>query len=783
MWREVLDQTTIDDTLYRAGSPVYSSLWSGTAEEPDPEPEADTLMAIAYGGANYVLRYEGSNMTVPRDYTLQYSYQPGEEDEEDPPVSSGGDSINIPLPDYESVYFASTHQDTIINTTSELETLIESMGAGDTLFIEANSIFYEFDVDISSVTGTAINPIVIMAYGEGVKPKITGYKNLTNTFNQSGNIWTSIGVGYNPPTEWAALADPDQVTFQVSGLAVNGKYRDISRLPETGYYYTNSKGGGSATSITDNNRSWINDTLIDGYASFHVDQYSLSVTRITDNTSTQLTTNGIGVGSLRNLYKDTTRYFITNVYDGLISNYDWAYRNNNLYVYYTGDLNSLNVEMPVIDIMWDMSSSDYFEFHNIDFRGVNIIAFNTDDCSNLTWDDCNFEIIGTAIYSQESGNLLVQNSNFRDVQTHGLLLRTSGDVDVLKNTFKKVYFNEGMSNQFFNWTGCVTQEYMAGDLVVQYNIADSITLFVQNHTTGLTPEWETNDGTFLIDRNLITNFSKLHLDCAAIYNGGDPANVDKVISNNVLIDGIYEFDKAPDLSAGGADIYGIYFDYDTRYIDATNNLIVNTGTGIVANRTLYHNIIGNSIVRGDKYARSDQWKSGIRIDANVSDGQWRLTGHTIANNTIYLNDDEKSTGILWHQDVDPNFTFDWGTFTVTNNFYHDAFTLSGNADVNAEMVDYVFSDRYTIAEMNSRRTGSGGTPIEHNSTFNEFDWTFDDVSGIDEDDFYKVVYNWTDSQADVEIGNSNTYYDIEGNEYTNTITLPAYGWKVLLFKN
>lgn len=767
--REVLVADEID-TIYNDGDGLVSSLWTPASASSGYDFD-EQMYSSDLGIGFYPI-----NSATGEPFQI-FEYTPYTEPSE-PPVSGDGDSINIPLPDYESVYFASTHQDTITNTTSELETLVESLGAGDTLFIEVNSVFYEFDVDISSVTGTAVNPVVIMAYGEGIKPKITGYKNLTNTFTQNGNIWTSTGVGYSVPTSWAGLDDPDIVNFQVSGLSVDSRYRDVSRLPESGYYYTNTKGGGSSTSITDANRSWSNDTLIEGIACFHLDEYSLYISRITDNTSTGLTMSGLGVGEAKNLYKDTTRYFITNIYDGLLSNYDWAYRNNNLYVYYSGNLNSRTVEMPVIDMMWDIDNSEYFEFHNIDFRGVNLIAFDLNSSDNFTFDDCNFEIIGTAILLEDGGDLIVQNSSFRDIQTHALLLKSAGDVDVLSNTFDKVYFNEGMTNQFFGWNGCVAQQYMEGDLVVQYNIADSITIFGQNHQTGVT-----NPGTFLYDRNVITNFNKLHLDCAAIYNGGDPADVSKVISNNIIIDGIYEFDKAPDLSSGGADNFGIYFDYDTRYITATNNLIVNTGTGIVCNRTLYHEITDNTIVRGDIYARSNEWKSAIRIDANVDDGQWRLTGHTITGNTIYLNDDQYSTGILWHQDVDPDYIFDWTTFTDTANVYHDAFTPTGDQDIAAEMTNYVFDQRYTIAEMNSRRTGANSVPIENNSTFNAFDWTFDDVSGIDEDEFYKVVYNPTNTQADVSIGDDYDYYDIEGNEYTGTVTLSAWEYKVLLFKN
>lgn len=119
-------------------------------------------------------------------------------------------------------------------------------------------------------SGTASAPIIVDAYGTGTAPIISGNILLTGWTQHSGNIWKT--------TLSSAPASTPKYLF------VGSAYQTLARQPNTGWYYTESRG---ANSMTDTDNSWLSsqsaNSLVGAVGVYRASPWSFGTMRVTGN--------------------------------------------------------------------------------------------------------------------------------------------------------------------------------------------------------------------------------------------------------------------------------------------------------------------------------------------------------------------------------------------------------------------------------------------------------------------------------------------------------------------
>ncbi len=124
-------------------------------------------------------------------------------------------------------------------------------------------------------SGTASSKIIVDAYGAGSAPVISGNVLVTNWTQHSGNIWKA--------TVSSAPASTPKYLF------INSAYQTQARQPNTGWYFTNSRG---ANLITDSDNSWLSaqgsNSLTNGEVVTRGSPWSISIGKITGNSGSRI---------------------------------------------------------------------------------------------------------------------------------------------------------------------------------------------------------------------------------------------------------------------------------------------------------------------------------------------------------------------------------------------------------------------------------------------------------------------------------------------------------------
>jgi hypothetical protein len=646
-------------------------------------------------------------------------------------------------------------------TISKLNSIIPNLQAGDSVFFNRGDVWNEAEITIDGIAGTAGNSIVFTAYGTGADPVITGGKAFDGLFTQSGNYWTYAYTGYTKGTH----------VHNTAGILIDGTFHGVAREPERGNYYHNTSNS-SYTTITDTDRSFTVDGLIGGVASIYTDNYTLVNDIITDNTATGITVTGfqkVDNGTFANALTDGSNPYIVSNYRGAADNdgEHW-YQEDTLGVYYESNLNALSVEFPVVDRVFNIDDAQYLKFDNLDIRGANLILIDMDN-STAVFDSCKFSMASTGIDAYY-GSVTVTNSTMEYVHDNGIFLRNTDATTINSNDFNYITYYEGMNNYYHDWNAAIAFEHTKGDLNVRYNTFDTVTIAFQTH-------WAEDDWYF--EYNKIDGYGFTMADVAAIYMGGDwRTDITKSIKGNIILNS--DFDRTRivgDTTATHVGNYphALYFDYNTNGVVAEDNTIWKTNCAFFFNRNR-NNILRNNDIAEGATDLEGFWATDVYW-GNLVDGTYVTNNyHTMTGNTFVFGNNSNEVAYLFHESSTYPFTF--SSFTINNNTYHDAFTFSGTGNYIARKANnYTLAGSYNLSNIANL---SGG--FDTNSTFNNLDWNYEDVTGITRDSMIVVVYNFTSSQTSVSIGTSYTYYDLSGSEYTTNVTLPAWGTKILLFK-
>ena len=270
-------------------------------------------------------------------------------------------------------------------TISKLNSFFGSLLPGDSILFKRGEVFYGSIVVNKS--GTASLPIVIGAYGSGVKPVITGFTTLTS--------WTSIGNGVYQSEVTTCKATLNMVT-------VNGKNTPIGRYPNSGFLTFESHSGN--TSITDNQLTgtpnWTGAEVVIRKNPFTLGRNVIS----NHNANTIIYSNG-GTTSV----KDNFGYFIQNDPKTLDILGEWYLdRTSKRLMVFFGSANPslYSIRASTIDTLIFSSNKSYVLITNLNFEGANAGTFYISGGQNISVLSCEINFSGAyGVFATAMGNV------------------------------------------------------------------------------------------------------------------------------------------------------------------------------------------------------------------------------------------------------------------------------------------------------------------------------------------------------------------------------------------
>ena len=473
-----------------------------------------------------------------------------------------------------------------------------SFAPGDQILFNRGNTFY--GTIIPTESGTLANRITIGAYGTGADPVITGFTTITGWTNESGGIYSKV---------ISPVSIPNMVT-------VDGVNTGKGRFPNTGWLIFESVTNPaypSARTITDNELTntpnWTGAQVVIRKQDFIID-----VCQITNHTSSTITYTG---GTYPYVGVPGYGYFIQNDLKCLTELGDWYYNNaaTKLYMYFGAvDPTTKTVKVSTLDDLLYLMSDDYISVDNVRFEGANVEAVYIGASAYVTIENCTFEFMGnTAIYgfnswSDNSGNLIIRNSIFNQIQNNGIYL---GDENlnslISSNTLTNIGEMAGAGgNSDGTYNGIIM--WLPHGTIVEYNRLYNIGYI------GISSQ----GSDILIRNNFIDTFCNVKGDGSGIYTQDSPWT-GREITDNIVINGIgaaegtyLNEDNAP----------GIYLDNNSEDILVRGNTIANCSyAGFFSNDPRNITITGNTIFNCERqlYIHNivDHRVTGLDISNNI----------------------------------------------------------------------------------------------------------------------------------------------------------------------
>ncbi len=324
------------------------------------------------------------------------------------------------------------------------------------------------------------------------------------------------------------------------------------------------------------------------------------------------------------------RYYFENVFEGLDQPGEWYFnsKTGKLYLYPVSDLLNAYVRVPVLNqlvrLEGDLNKKKYVEFVN--FKGITFEETDYDldetgypTCgdvgdiyppSAIKWEAarfCTFEdntITNTGTYGLEitgDGNTISNNRIF-STGGGGIISRSYGKEP---NTYSFNHIHHA-GEIFFSSVGINIDD---GGGIVSNNLVHDIAhsgIYGRHWGTATQEEQRRNqEQGLIIEFNEIHSVGKMTNDCGGIFIRDSLITI-----RNNLIYNIYPYEyyeTIGEFNDKGTPGFGIYLGCETRYSRVENNIIFNTGEGIMflygtRHVTVENNIIVNSSYKAIRFA-------------------------------------------------------------------------------------------------------------------------------------------------------------------------------------
>lgn len=462
-------------------------------------------------------------------------------------------------------------------TIGKLNSSWASIVAGDSILFKRGDVFYGSIVVAKS--GTSVNPIKFNAYGTGAKPLITGSITLSS--------WTLVSTGIYQ-------ANSPLTKSTVNLVTIDGIPQQLGRYPNA-----NAANGGYLTYT-----SFSGNTSITGAALpfnftgaelvLKSEGYIEETAKITNQSGNTLTYDTLPTINPRNdISRNSTPpqggfgYFIQKDARTLDVFSEWYFDNGtkNMKMFFgSNNPASYTVKISAVDTLLNFGSFGYFNVGNMAFEGANLASMFTQDATNITVQDCDFNNSGAKhIFFWNTPNVLIERCNFNyalcgAVDNTG---RYADNTTVRNCTVKNTATFQGMGNRYDPADMKGIHVSVQNTALVELNTVD---------TTGYVPI-QVQGSNWVVQKNIINYYDFVKDDGGGVYTyTQNEYKVNRTIQNNIISNAVGSVYG----NALPTHAEGVYTDGNSNNVKVLNNTIYNT-----ADRGIYNNDPRNVEVRGN----------------------------------------------------------------------------------------------------------------------------------------------------------------------------------------
>lgn len=638
-----------------------------------------------------------------------------------------------------------TSEATAWATINKLNTVVVSLAGGDTVKFMVNEIHYgRINTAGNGSTG---NPVVFCSYGGAGKATLSGFAVL--------NSWSLVGSNI-----WQAVVNSG--TY-MDVFVLSNQLLPMGRTPDTGSYfnidsYQNSTGGDfgigytgqtiTSTGMPSGTQNWVGARLVIRKNAYNIDPDP--ITSHSGNVVGYSTFNGNPVSYVGN------KVFVQHHVATLNQPNEWFYdaAAGVIKMYSTTDPSSFGIKVGKEDFAYrvnDLSGGNSHDvtFRNLIFEGYDSVALCFTGMDNMTIKNCEFYYIGAEavaatgsnVYGDRPcNNLIIDSCKAINIGNTGFVSQFTTGTRMRIDTTNYCGVIEGMGkakNQQRN--GIMIEQAGTGDSVVVYGNTILNSGYCGIRWTGRLAK---------ISYNYVNTFGVKASDGGGIYTSresGDSSSTYRSVDHNVIINGIGDNSTMASghNSPGGQP--GIYND------DKTVNVLIAYNTIMSGSRyqIFLHNNRNITVQYNNIHADKDDGAIGSAYDG-LEPG-YTTRGLLIQYNNIFAT----TPKILDFYSYLGTDVASYGT--INNNYYS---RTSATNMFRAQQVSTV-SNYSSVSAWNA---GFGFDAASSYITVNS--------------DSASLKFNGSAKDSIVYFP-GETFRDLQGNNYTNSVTLAPSESKVL----
>ncbi len=441
---------------------------------------------------------------------------------------------------------------------------------GDSVLFRRGDVFYGTLRLLSS--GTAGQPLVFGAYGQGARPVISGFSTAKGWTPEGNGIWSA-------PAPGAGRA--------LNMVCLNGVPQAIGRYPNRGEAdggYLRYEDYAGNLSITDEQLpaapDWTGAEIV-----IRKNHWTAERCRITKQVGRTLyyTYANSGINPIQEPYLypglKNSGYFIQNDRRTLDQPGEWFYDSVQQRLFmYTGTGMPGNVQYSSVDTLVNTGNRRGLAFIDLAFEGANRSALFNRDGGQLSIRRCSFRFVGAkAIHCWNTPDVMIDSVQTYFVLSNAIQVRNrlSDNVTVRNCSIRQTGPFIGMGSFFDDRDYKAIAVQVQRNLLIENNVVDSSGL------TGI----QFQGSHALVQRNLVTHFCYVLDDGAGIYTYVDaspdnpgPPFVNRTIRNNIILFGT----GAPGGSVYKAKAEGIYLDAGSMNMQVLDNTIAHLSYRAIA---------------------------------------------------------------------------------------------------------------------------------------------------------------------------------------------------------
>jgi parallel beta-helix repeat protein len=620
----------------------------------------------------------------------------------------------------------------------KLNSLIPSLLPGDVVYFERGSEWDNVAVNIQNVSGTASNPVLFTAYGNGQLPRFKGSV-IVSSFSQSGNIWKKVD---------SKLPEYNANTYLrvIPYVYINNKKYDCSRYPNDKYLSTPTTGANNY--LSDGSQNWAGNQWKNALLAVRYVNWRWSTRRINSNNANTLYFDNMD----HNYEKANSLYLIRNHVNACDLNGEWAQQDDSLWVYYQGNLNSQKVETPVVHSVFSVRNSKNVRIEALQIEKALVYGVYING-SQVDLTKCNIiDAGGMLVFAENYSSVNTTESFFTGGRRGGVFYDFSKGT-VSGNTFKQMYFS-GIDNTEHTYGACIASWHSQGNFYSEYNRMDSINLGYNLH-------WS-NDSAW-IQHNYITNFGFTVRDAAAIYFGSDftgPAQGStKFVNKNIMNNAISDF------------VHGIYIDSNSNFVKCDSNTIANTNIAVFIHVSHDNSVKNTNIINPAKDMTIYAWNQAIRLDEysfKYGEGS-AVFNNELTDNVVVLGETPNENAVFLLN------ISNMGSNRFERNKYFDPFGSS--------LKLFGICTDYSIYNYHTLQQWSDMTGADRTSSVNPTSYTHSSTPTVSKNRFVKMISNPSKRPLKYDMRTLDAYYkDIYGAETGDFLTIEPYYSKILFYK-